>query len=155
LVSGLAVAVFLTPPLSAAKPKEPQGVSNKQLVECLHVLHSVKRTLEAADHDYGGHRADAVKAIGAADHQLKLALEHVHKKAPGGGKPGAKPGGGGEPQAVSNLELAEAIPVIKTTIGVLEKADHDYGGHRASAARDLKAAIVQLEKALEFEKKKE
>jgi hypothetical protein len=139
---------------AAQKNKEPQTLSNKQLAEALHVLRATNRTLEVADHDYGGHRADAVKAIGAAEHQLKLALEHGHKKSPAG-KPGKKPAGGNEPQAISNMQLAEAIPVLKTTIVFLEKADHDYGGHRAEAVRDLKTAVVQLEKALAFEKKKE
>ena len=62
--------------------REPQKVSNAQLREALHVLHATKLTLEAADHDYGGHRVAAVKAIGVAQNRLKLALgaQVKHKK---------------------------------------------------------------------------
>jgi hypothetical protein len=142
---------------TAVKP-ERQATSNQQLAKALHILQWVKKTLEGADHDYGGHRADAVKAVGAAHHQLKLALEFVHKgTAAGAGKPATgtgKPAAGTESQAVSNMELKDAIPVLKATITLLQKADHDYGGHRADAVRDLEAAVKELDKALEFVKKK-
>jgi hypothetical protein len=36
-------------------------------------LQQLKRELEGADHDYGGHRVDSIKAIDGALHQLKLA----------------------------------------------------------------------------------
>ena len=45
-----------------------------------------------------------------------------------------------------------AIPVLKETVSFLETAKHDYGGHRAKAITDLRAAVVQLEKALKFSK---
>jgi hypothetical protein len=132
--------------------KEPQSVSDHQLREALHILHSVKKTLEMADHDYGGHRAAAVRDISAAAHQLKLALEHVHKnKKPGTGKPGTGKGNPNrEPQVLSDKQLADAIPTLNATIALLQKADHDYGGHRAKAVTDLQAAIKQLEKALKW-----
>jgi hypothetical protein len=154
------------PPLAEASPRrapkrEPQRVSNAQLHEALHVLQVTKKTLQGADHDYGGHRVEAIKAIGASEHQLKLALQTQAKPGKPGGKTGDKPGrpgkGGGkqpEPQDISNLQLAEAIPILQRTRVFLEKADHDYGGHRAAAVRDLGAAIHQLKLALEFEKKK-
>jgi hypothetical protein len=154
-LGGLALA-GVSAAAEKAKP-EPQAASNHQLVEAMHVLQATKKTLEAADHDYGGHRADAVKAIGAAHHQLKLALEFVHKgKADGTGKLAGgtgKPAGNSEPQKISDMQLADAIPILKTTVRVLQKADHDYGGHRADAVRDLEGAIKELEKALEFVKK--
>ncbi len=114
--------------------------------------------LQAADHDYGGHRAEAVKAVGAAERQLRLALETQtnSKKTGKAGNQGKRPGKGGkrsEPQAVSNLQLAEAIAVLEKTATFLEKADHDYGGHRAAAVRDLGIAVRQLKLALKFEKK--
>jgi hypothetical protein len=140
---------------------ESQAASNRQLAKTLHVLQVTKKTLEAVDHDYGGHRADAVKAIGAAQRQLKLALESVHKDKPAGAtaaapKPASgagKPAGNSEPQNVSDMQLADAIPILKATMAMLQKADHDYGGHRADAVRDLETAVKQLEKALQFVKK--
>ena len=156
LVAALVLS-FLTRPAEAApaKPKrEPQRVSNAQLREAIHVLQVTKRTLEGADHDYGGHRVDAIKAIGAAEHQLRLALGSQNKGKKPGGKAG-KGGKGNEPQNISNLQLAEAIPVLQRTVGLLEKANHDYGGHREQAIKDINISIHQLKKALEFEKKRE
>jgi hypothetical protein len=152
--------------LRRTQKREPQRISNAQLREALHVLQVTKKTLEGADHDYGGHRVDAIKAIGAAQHQLKLALETQTKSGKPGGKTGSRPGGkpgrpgkgGGkepEPQNISNMQLADAIPILQQTRTLLEKADHDYGGHRAAAVRDLGTAIQQLKIALEFEKKRE
>ncbi len=139
-------------PRQVAK-REPQSVSNAQLREALRVLQATKKTLEGANHDYGGHRVEAIKAIGAAQHQLKLALGSPAKSKKPGGK-AAKPGKGGEPQNISNMQLADAIPILQKTKTLLEKANHDYHGHRAAAVRDLGAAIQQLKLALKFEKKK-
>ena len=117
LFTGLAFGC-LTTSVSAAPPKkqpkrEPQVVSNAQLHEGLHVLQFTKKMLEGANHDYGGHRVAAVKAVGAAEHQLKLAL-HSQTKKGAGGKPNGKAGSGRkpEPQNISNLQLADAIVIL-------------------------------------------
>jgi len=161
LVAGLGLTCLSAPvdaaPRRAARTtkREPQRVSNAQLHEALHVLRVTKTTLEGADHDYGGHRASAVKAIGAAQHQLKLALHtQTKQKNPGKGAKGKGKGKGREPQNISNRQLADAIPILVKTMTMLEKADHDYGGHRAAAVRDLGAACQRLKAALAFEKKK-
>jgi hypothetical protein len=164
LVAGL--ALLSLPGSAGAVPRkarllEPQRVSNAQLHEALRVLQATKNTLEGANHDYGGHRVHAIKAIGAAQHQLKQALasQTTHKKTGGktAGKAGnsAKGGGkGGEPQSISNMQLADAIPILQQTQKFLEQANHDYGGHRATAIRDLDVAVQHLTKALQFEKKR-
>ena len=156
LVTGLALACL---PASAdaarrqavrqAAKREAQSVSNAQLHEALRVLQATKQTLEGANHDYGGHRVKAIKAIEAAQHQLKLALGMKTKKSGGKGD-----GKGGEPQAISNMQLADAIPILHKTRVLLETANHDYHGHRAAAVRDLGAAVEQLKLALKFEKKR-
>lgn len=167
LASGLLVLGSTIEGLAAPVParpgkqikREPQRVSNAQLHEALHVLQATKRTLEAADHDYGGHRVEALKAIGAAERQLRLALQSQHKHARPGAGAGAPPRRTGarkepEPQAVSNVQLAESIRVLEQTRTFLQRADHDYGGHRAAAVHDIGVAIQQLKTALRFEKKK-
>jgi hypothetical protein len=151
------VAGFLafadTKPLHAQKTeKETQAQSDAQLMQALNVLHACKLTLERADHDYGGHRAEAVKAIGAAQHQLRLALG-LKTPGKGGKKDPGKPMP--EPQDLSNKQLADAIPILRQTITVLKEANHDYHGHRANAIRDLHEAVHQLDAALKYEKKKE
>jgi hypothetical protein len=153
------VVVILASSADARQPsgakQESQKASNAQLREGLQVLQTTKKVLEGADHDYGGHRVDAIKAIRAAEHQLRLALSAQHKRTPGG----AKNGTGGqakqpEAQNVSNLQLANAIGILQQTQTLLEKANHDYGGHKAAAIRDLSVAIQQLKTALRFEKSK-
>ncbi len=140
--------------------REPQHASNVQLLQGLHALQATKRTLESADHDYGGHRVNAVKAITAAEHQLKLALATEHKRPAGAGAvgtPARRAGKGGkrpEAQNVSNLQLAEGIRIIERTRATLEKGDRDYGGHLVAAIRDLGVAEQQLKLALKFEKRK-
>lgn len=140
--------------------KAPQQISNAQLHEALNMLQATKKMLEGANHDYGGHRVNAVRAIGAAQRQLKLALQSQGKKAgklANRGVKGTKSGKGRgkepEPQAVSDLQLADAIGVLQQTVVFLEKANHDYGGHREAAVRDLNGAVRQLKLALKFEKK--
>jgi hypothetical protein len=154
LAAGLALGCLAAPAAATAAPKpkrEPQHVSNLQLRESLNVLQATKKILQGADHDYGGHRVDAVKAIGAAEHQLRLALQSQHKRT----KP-SRTGVGGkqpEPQAISNLQLADSIRILSQTRTLLEKADRDYGGHRVAAVRDLGGAIHQLQAALKFERR--
>ena len=154
---GIAHRVGPSRGIAASISEAPQKLSNTQLHEALHVLQATKLTLEGADHDYGGHRVEAVRAIGAVQRQLKLALEtqgkHTKPAAPGTGK-SAKAGKGNEPQSVSNMQLAVAIPILHNTRLMLEKADHDYGGHRVAAVRDLSEAVKHLKVALQFEKKK-
>lgn len=161
--AGLAV-VCLTLSASAGPGKgakrEPQAISNTQLREGLQVLQVTKKMLEGADHDYGGHRAASVRAVGAAERQLRLALNWQHKgtppaakSTPKAGRSGAGRGRGSEPQGISNLQLTDAIVILERTRAVLEMADHDYGGHRVAAVRDLGGAIRQLKIALKFEKK--
>lgn len=158
LFAGLALGC-LTP--ASAGPsnqlkREPQRVSNAQLREGVHVLQATKKMLQSADHDYGGHRVAAIKAIGAAEHHLTLALRSQQKNTAPSGKtktPGAGRGKEPEPQNISNLQLADAIVILERTRTLLEKADHDYGGHRAAAVHDLGGTIKQLKVALKYEKK--
>jgi hypothetical protein len=160
LVFGWLVSPALAGPAGKGTKPEPQRLSNAQLREGLTTLQATKKMLQSADHDYGGHRVAAIKAIDAAEHQLRLALKSQHKgKAVSGkavnktGKIGKGNGKNREPQNISNLQLADAIVILERTRLLLEKADHDYGGHRAAAVRDLGVAIQQLKAALRFEKK--
>jgi hypothetical protein len=155
LLAAPILAVLLACPAEAQvrkgpkKPREPQQQSDQQLRQALHTLHSVKKTLQGANHDYGGHRVAAIRDVGAAAHQLRLAL---HSRKRPGGKPSTGPRQP-EPQALSDAQLAASIPVLRNAITLLQNANHDYGGHRAKAVTDLHKAIKQLEKALAFSQK--
>ncbi len=142
----LCIFTFLLSGFSQSKAlAEPQGISNQQLGLAIHILNSTRRTLEAADHDYNGHRAAAVRDIGAAERQVDEALGWAVKNIKGFTAPHRH-----EPQILSNEQLMGVIPILANTVTLLQSANHDYGGHRARAVRDLEAAIVQLEKALQF-----
>jgi hypothetical protein len=159
VLAGLIAGCLASPVLSApgqGKKREPQNISNAQLREGLHVLQSTKKMMQGADHDYGGHRVAAIKAIDAAEHQLKRALQSQPKSKIAAVKTSKPRNGQGkqpEPQNISNLQLADAIGILEQTRTLLVKADHDYGGHRAAAVRDIGAAIQQLKTALKYEKK--
>jgi hypothetical protein len=47
-------------------------------------LERAKAEMQAAAHDYGGHRADAIAACDAAIAQLKLALQYANQNNPSG-----------------------------------------------------------------------
>jgi len=138
-------------------------MSDPQLAQSLAALKATKATLQNANHDYGGHRAAAVKAIGAAEHQLQQALGFKQRKgghllAHAGRRVPAHHGGGTairEPQAASDAQLAAAIPLLQSTMTSLQHANHDFGGHRAKAVRDLGLAVGQLNQALAFIKVRE
>ncbi len=161
LLAGLILVCLVSPALAVPPGKgarrEPQRLSNAQLREAVYVLQATKKMLQSADHDYGGHRVTAIREINAAEQQLRLALRSQHGGRTLGGKtgrPGARAGRGREPQAISNLQLADAIGILEQTRVLLQNADHDYGGHRAAAVRDLGGAIQQLKIALRFETKR-
>jgi hypothetical protein len=136
-------AVSAPPPKKAAPKSVAQPASNVLLLEAIRLLECVRITLQAADHDYGGHRAAAVRDVEAAANQLREAL-----KSPPVGYPVPKTFV--TPQVVSDSMLANSIPVLRETETMLREAKHDYGGHRARAMADVKAAIAQLEEALGY-----
>jgi hypothetical protein len=59
-------------------------------------------------------------------------------------------------QAAERLErhphIRKAIHELKEAKKELEKADHDFGGHRKEALKATEHAIKQLEKALDSDK---
>src|SRR6516225_9793983 len=98
----LAGAAFATrAEANTPKPKPKAEPFATQISE----LHAVKVLLEKADRDYKGHRAEAVKQITAAIHELR-----VHKGSKGSG---TKVQGGNEPQSLSDAQLREAIKGLK------------------------------------------
>jgi hypothetical protein len=141
-----------TGPVHAQKKNVPTVDSTGQLTQALQTIHATRLVLENADHDYGGHRAAAVKALGGAQHQLRLALGIKGVKGP---KTPKTTNPMPEAQALSDMQLAQAIPVLKQTVTTMNNAGNDYRGHRADAVRDLNEAISQLEKALKYRKDKD
>ena len=105
--------------------QEPQALSNQQLVNGIQLLQSINFTLKAADHDYGGHRAQAVRAVGTAERQLRRALNYragAKMLAPIRNQPhtGSNTGPHPQPQKLSDQQLAAAIPVLTAVIQGLQ-----------------------------------
>ena len=51
--------------------------------------------------------------------------------------------------------IARAIKDLQDAVDYMQKAPHDFGGHRAEAVEASKRAIEQLKLALEFDKNHE
>ena len=51
--------------------------------------------------------------------------------------------------------LVTAIRELEAAIAYMEKAPHDFGGHKAKAIADSRAAIVQLKEAIKFRVRQE
>ena len=117
-----------TPPKvhTASRKREPQKTSDHQLARSLIGLESLRAS------------GIAGKDIGKAENSLKKALESRGIPLPPA------------PTSVQKLtpqQLAAKIPQLEQTLKTLKGADHDYGGHRAAAVRDLEATIKQAKEA--------
>lgn len=53
-------------------------------------------------------------------------------------------------EAMNHPRIAAAIREMEEAIRYMEAAPHDFGGHKAAAIRDTRAAVVQLRKALAY-----
>ena len=130
-----ALAVGLAPAAAAPKPKGTPSPYAAQIAE----LHQIKVLLERADRDYKGHRAAAVKEITAAIHDLQAGHRH------GRGGPHVK--GGGEPQALSDEQLREAVAGLKAVQAQLAGAP---SAAAVKAAAAVEQAVKELNIALEI-----
>lgn len=98
--------------------------------------------------------AQTTKAAGKskAPQRPKAVKPHVQKKADTHVRPvGAKMP---EAQKTSDLQLVEAFRALRSVKKTLIQGDHDYGGHRIAAVRDVGKAEKQLEEALKYRDKK-
>jgi hypothetical protein len=53
-------------------------------------------------------------------------------------------------EAADHPRIATAIRELEAAILYMEAAPHDFGGHKAAAIRDSRAALVQLRLALAY-----
>jgi hypothetical protein len=54
----------------------PAFEPHPEIREALEALHRAKAHLEHAEHDFHGHRADAIHAIDEAMHQLQICMQY-------------------------------------------------------------------------------
>jgi type II secretory pathway component PulJ len=84
LLSTLAVVGTLafalnTDAQSTNSPSQHRTERHPAIRRALVTLREAKAELEHADHDFGGHRIQAMQAVDQAMEQLKLALQHDKK----------------------------------------------------------------------------
>jgi hypothetical protein len=53
-------------------------------------------------------------------------------------------------EAMNHPRIATAIREMEEAIRYMKAAPHDFGGHKAAAIRDTRAAVVQLRNALAY-----
>jgi hypothetical protein len=53
-------------------------------------------------------------------------------------------------EAAEHPRIATAIRELEDAIRYMEAAPHDFGGHKAAAIRDSRAAVAQLRAALAY-----
>jgi hypothetical protein len=58
-------------------------------------------------------------------------------------------------EAANHPRIAAAIRELEGAIAYMERASHDFGGHKAAAIRDSRAALVELRAALAYRAQKD
>ena len=58
-------------------------------------------------------------------------------------------------EAAEHPRIAKAISQLEDAIQYMDKAPHDFGGHKVDAIRDSKKAIEQLKLALAYRAKQD
>src|SRR5712692_8307800 len=86
---------------------------------------------------------------------LSLTLTDVRAQQPAAPKPATeapKPHQAGE-ALDKHPALHKAIVALFDAKRDLERADHDFGGHRKQAIEDIDKAVAQLKLAMQYDKK--
>ncbi len=152
----VAIILVTTTPADAAKinnKSKGNGTNTSSLFSTqVAELNTTIKLLQAADHDYQGHRAQAVHDIHQAIHALHPTAKNNNSSTKSGQVTGKKSsvkgknlakgkGANKEPQAVSDAQLKQAISQLNTVRGQLKAAP-------PSALNSIQAAVKQLQVAL-------
>ncbi|HEY3320828.1 MAG TPA: hypothetical protein VGP72_10225 [Planctomycetota bacterium] len=139
-----------------SRPAWAEAEKHPHIRAAVRELAAAKKELEEADHDFGGHRAEAVKAVERAHKQLEKALEFDKGGAPDKAKSAEEPKAKANTATEAELKhphIHAALDALRETRKDLKEAAHDFGGHRADALEATDHAIKQLKTALEYAKK--
>jgi hypothetical protein len=79
LLVGLSLASFGLLSGDSAQARADDKEHHPHIHQALRELREAKKELEKANHDFGGHRVDAIKAIDHAHEQLEKALKFDKK----------------------------------------------------------------------------
>jgi hypothetical protein len=137
VVAALAGTLLFAGP-APAKPKVEASPFAPEVKE----LHEIKLLLEKADHDYKGHRAEAVKQLAEAIHTLHPGHKHATGAAVKGAGKAVK---AVEPQPLSDAQLKESIKTLRavhkqlSSVGSLPA--ETAAGHVHNAIKELETAL--------------
>jgi hypothetical protein len=67
---------FAAPRVAHAETIREEKAEHPRIAKAIEELHEAVKYLEAAPHDFGGHKAEAIEASKRAIEQLKLALAY-------------------------------------------------------------------------------
>jgi hypothetical protein len=152
-LAGLLALVAGTTPARAFPPgAKAAAASSSPYAAQINALKAARTLLHDADHDYNGHRAEAVKLVTAAIHALappQTTTTHAKGNAAkaGAGQQTAKTTGNTVSQAVSDGMLKQAMTAIATVQTQLAGAGT---GAPATAAAALQKAVQELQVALQI-----
>ena len=73
-----------TPPAAPGGQHQGARAHHPAIARAIRALELAKEEMQAAEHDYGGHRAEALAACDNAIAQLKLALQYANQNPPTG-----------------------------------------------------------------------
>ena len=138
-VAALALASWTT--ASAAEEKE----HHPHMRRAAHHLNQAKAELEAAKHDYSGHRAAALADAQKAMDEIIAGLESDGWKGPHHLAPADEPA---VDEGKNHHEMRRALHHLRQAKWQLENAAHDYHGHRVEAVKLVNHAIKEVKEGL-------
>src|SRR5262249_50089918 len=125
--------------------------AEKQLNRALNFVNKKQGNTKKGNTKKGNTKKEAnAKKKPNAKKQSKTKKQPKAKKQSNTKKKSNKPATGPD----TTPQLAKAIKELHNTNTVLQHANHDYGGHRVAAMRDVNNAIQQLQEAIKYAKGK-
>ena len=134
-------------------------MSDKLMREAGQRLERAQRQMKNAQPIYDGHRADAIQLAEIAQMEIKigLAVDRLHEQGKGSNPanlapkvPDGKrdPSKNNEQVKRSNAQMIAGGKLLEEALGLLQRAQADYSGHRRAAIEATQKAINQVKEAL-------
>jgi hypothetical protein len=140
-------------------PPTVYGVAEQHptIHHAIRALEAAKAYIEAASHDFCGHRVTALAESNLALNELGLAII-CDKRRDRSASPGIEMPGGSSirysagPRSERHPLIRQAISALEAAKRDLHSASHEYCGHRVEALEAVNRALTQLKLALDCDK---
>jgi hypothetical protein len=158
LLAGLVVALgglaLLWAVPSTARADEKKEEVRHPLHRALEELREAKKDLEIADHDFGGHRKEALEATDHAIKHLERLLGWVKEHKKEELKKEFKEEKREDKKGEKHPRILGAIHELRQAHKYVKESEWEFGDskQKEEALKSIDHAIKQLEKALEFDK---